>query len=285
MPDLQDQQQRIITAHTHGTLGQTLLLTGPYGGGKSLLVDTIEQQILSPEQRRKGEDVLRVDVPDKKTRVSLSQVHEAREFLSRSPLFGTYKLAVFWHADCITPEGQNALLKAIEEPSDSSFIVLVSSYGRVLPTIRSRAQMFTVQASAPREADTYDRWALYHAGIAERLRDDPAFREWYREREQEILNLSQAPLYVRSQALSEWLKETRLTEDVMFVWMALWRHLMYETLGEGMHPEGPLRRQASDPSVTDTVHMLELLWEARERLFFTQMRAELAWERAVFQIP
>jgi DNA polymerase III delta prime subunit len=50
----------------------------------------------------------------------------------------------------MTAEAQNALLKTFEEPSaDALFFVVVPSPHMVLPTLRSRAQILTVDSAAP----------------------------------------------------------------------------------------------------------------------------------------
>ena len=58
-------------------------------------------------------------------------------------------------ADTMTEQAQNALLKILEEPPAYVLFILtcVSSAG-LLPTVRSRAQIFTLEPSALPEADT-----------------------------------------------------------------------------------------------------------------------------------
>ncbi|MHC4067382.1 MAG: DNA polymerase III subunit, partial [Planctomycetota bacterium] len=58
------------------------------------------------------------------------------------PIRGRAKVFVIREADRITPQAQNALLKTLEEPPDTTFLILlVSSLDRMLPTTRSRCHL------------------------------------------------------------------------------------------------------------------------------------------------
>ena len=58
------------------------------------------------------------------------------------PSRGRAKVFVIRQADQITPQAQNALLKTLEEPPDTTFVILlVSSLDRLLPTTRSRCHL------------------------------------------------------------------------------------------------------------------------------------------------
>ena len=62
--------------------------------------------------------------------------------LSRTPFFGTRKVAVIDDADTLNEEGANALLKTLEEPPKGSLLILIgTSAAKQLPTIRSRCQL------------------------------------------------------------------------------------------------------------------------------------------------
>ncbi len=285
MPNVEYYQN--LFAKEKGDLAQTVLITGPYGAGKSFVTDLIRRRFLSAEQISKEEDTLTVDIPGNKTRISLERIQAMREFLSRSPLFGPYKFAVVHHADFMTTEAQNALLKTLEEPSPSAVIVLVSSYGRVLPTICSRAQVLRVDPVPPGASDMYDQWALYHAGLADRLRTDETTRAWYQERETRVLETIGSSLVSRSHLISEYGKDQAFsTEDEILVWSLTWRHVLYGMLGQNVHPSGTLYSSTNGGlALSEVVRILRLIQDTGDRLFFTQMRADLAWERALFSLP
>jgi len=66
-------------------------------------------------------------------------VHESR--VSHSSVFGAGKVFIIDEAELLDTDGQNALLKTLEEPPQYTTIILVVSHeDRLLPTIRSRCQ-------------------------------------------------------------------------------------------------------------------------------------------------
>ncbi|MFP4472877.1 MAG: DNA polymerase III subunit delta' [Candidatus Omnitrophota bacterium] len=70
------------------------------------------------------------------------RIERVRELISRGhlrPYEGRYKVVLIRHADMMTVEAANALLKTLEEPSGQSLMILLtSSPQRLLSTIRSR---------------------------------------------------------------------------------------------------------------------------------------------------
>ena len=64
--------------------------------------------------------------------------------LSLTPMTSTRRIAIIDGADRISDDAASALLKTLEEPPESSLIILVASrLDRVLPTIRSRTGVVT----------------------------------------------------------------------------------------------------------------------------------------------
>ncbi len=56
-----------------------------------------------------------------------------------------YKIVIIWMADKMNLDTSNKLLKTLEEPPDRTIIMLTSdNYDALLPTVRSRAQLFKV---------------------------------------------------------------------------------------------------------------------------------------------
>ena len=99
------------------------------------------------------------------------------------PIRGRAKVFLIREADRITPQAQNALLKTLEEPPETTFLILlVSSLDRMLPTIRSRCHLTPfgtlpaefvagklgeLRPDVPRErADFYARLAQGSLGLA-----------------------------------------------------------------------------------------------------------------------
>ncbi len=58
---------------------------------------------------------------------------------------GEYKTVIFWMVERMNETASNKLLKTLEEPPDSTIIILIGEkYEQLLPTVRSRSQLFKV---------------------------------------------------------------------------------------------------------------------------------------------
>lgn len=85
---------------------------------------------------------------DSKT-VKIEDIRFVNEKVFMKPYEGRYRVVIIDDAEALTEEAQNALLKTLEEPPpDTVFILIVSSPGRILPTIVSRSRLlkFTGQS-------------------------------------------------------------------------------------------------------------------------------------------
>ncbi len=73
---------------------------------------------------------------------------DANELISKLALKayeGEYKTVVFWMVERMNETASNKLLKTLEEPPDSTIIILIGEkYEQLLPTVRSRSQLFKV---------------------------------------------------------------------------------------------------------------------------------------------
>lgn len=92
--------------------------------------------------------------PEEKSRViKIDQVRQAVAFARQTASFGTRKVMVLYPADCMNSNAANALLKALEEPSPDTYMVLACHRLHGVPaTIRSRCQI--VKLPPPLEAES-----------------------------------------------------------------------------------------------------------------------------------
>ncbi len=90
--------------------------------------------ILEPEIEEKKGVIREMDI-------KIEKVREIQKKLSLFPYKGEYKVLIVNNAHRMTEESQNALLKTLEEPNETSIIVLVThEEGKILPTVKSRCQ-------------------------------------------------------------------------------------------------------------------------------------------------
>ncbi len=82
-------------------------------------------------------------------------VRRAVDLLHRTAAEGGWRVVVIDTAEDMNDSAQNALLKALEEPSPDCLLLLVSNApGRLLPTIRSRCRALFLQPLASDTVDT-----------------------------------------------------------------------------------------------------------------------------------
>lgn len=145
-------KQRLSVALSRGQLSHCYLLSGPAGSGKYTLARLLAAAMQCTSLRRPcGQcaqcrkaltgmhpDVITVDEPEKKT-VPVKLVRDACADLYIRPNEGAKKIYLFPRAQDLNAQGQNALLKCIEEPpAYGVFFLLTEHAEQLLPTIRSR---------------------------------------------------------------------------------------------------------------------------------------------------
>lgn len=179
---------RDITGHRHlleligraalrETLPPSLIFAGPEGVGKRMAAVALAQLLnctagrdlfaaadatgtgdadacgVCPSCKRIARgvhaDVLLIEPGDTGT-IRIDQVRDAIERAGYRPFEGRRRVVIVDDADAINAEAQNALLKTLEEPPSASTFILVSSRpGVLLPTVRSRCQVLRFGRLAP----------------------------------------------------------------------------------------------------------------------------------------
>jgi DNA polymerase-3 subunit delta' len=98
-------------------------------------------------------DVIWVLPEEDKTQVSVDQVRAACERLTKTSYRQGYKIALVAPAHQMTVSAANSLLKTLEEPSQNTLLVLITSQPSLLPpTVRSRCQRVTVNRPSDEQA-------------------------------------------------------------------------------------------------------------------------------------
>ena len=85
-------------------------------------------------------DLMEIDNEDKS--IKINDIKKISSFLQLKTIEGIYRIILINHADKMTTEAQNALLKILEEPYGNSLIILLSeAFDAFLPTVLSRVQI------------------------------------------------------------------------------------------------------------------------------------------------
>jgi DNA polymerase-3 subunit delta' len=229
-----------------GRSGRTLLVHGPAGSGKGAFVDDLLALHLcaDPDPARRPCNACRgcrdararshpdlvIGSPEawREQRSSgESIVAVARRWLmdaAGAPILAPRRVVLIEHADLANEQIQNALLKALEEPTDRHLYILVADEpGGLLPTIRSRCQPLRIGA-VPREelaaflmdarrlpadqADVLARIAGGLTGTALSYADDRPMLLWRRRTQTELLSLLERGRADRFGSVRDLLDET-----------------------------------------------------------------------------
>ncbi len=170
-------KMRIGRAIEEGRAPHAFLIGGPSGSGKNVLATEIAAAI-NCERRQEAEeygggllgglgdmddfghslpcgccntckriysgsftDVKLLKKRKDKASLETELVKDFREDMFLSATESDYKVYIIDDAECMRPEGQNALLKVLEEPPTGVFIILLArECDRILTTIKSRTQ-------------------------------------------------------------------------------------------------------------------------------------------------
>ena len=151
-------KQNLVQSLRRGHISHFYLISGPEGSGKHTLARLLAAAILCQEGAKpclqchvcrkvmdgNHPDFITVDDPEHKN-VAVKIVRQFREDVFIRPNESEYKIYLF--PQDLGLEGQNALLKILEEPPKYGvFILLTDNPDKLLPTVRSRCTELKMQA-------------------------------------------------------------------------------------------------------------------------------------------
>ena len=151
-------KKNLTESLARGHISHFYLISGPKGSGKHTLANLLAEAILCEGSRkpcgncshcrkmrsRNHPDFITVEDPEHKN-VAVKIVRQIRDDMFVRPNEAAYKIYLFPQELGI--EGQNALLKILEEPpAYGVFILLTDNPDKLLPTVRSRCTELKLQA-------------------------------------------------------------------------------------------------------------------------------------------
>lgn len=176
-------------------LSHAWLITGPPGSGRSTLARAFAAALIAePGDVGQMRQVLAGTHPDLsalRTEQVIITIKEAKALVERAayaPSAGRRRVIVMEDADRMPERTSNVLLKALEEPPETTVWVLCApSDADLLPTIRSRVRTLRLRepsladvaeliaartGASPQHAEQAARHAQHHIGMAQRLASD-----------------------------------------------------------------------------------------------------------------
>lgn len=142
--DVRD-QEHITTvlegAIKKGTIPHAILFTGGRGTGKTTLARIFAREIGTSDL-----DLYEMDAASNR---GIDDIRELREAVHTLPYESRYKVYIIDEVHMLTKEAFNALLKTLEEPpAHVVFILATTEADKLLDTILSRCQVFTMRSPA-----------------------------------------------------------------------------------------------------------------------------------------
>ena len=156
-----DIKQEILRLHGAGALPHALMLSGGKGLGAEVLAQDLAALLLCDApmgdqacgqcksctllEAGSHNDYKQLSPEEEGKQIKVDAVRALVEFVFGSSLRDGYKIAVIDPVEGLNTNGANALLKTLEEPAGNTILLLVTERpDAVLPTIRSRCQLFAL---------------------------------------------------------------------------------------------------------------------------------------------
>ncbi len=136
-------------------ISQAYLFSGPENVGKLSLAKIFSRSLIlgkpldfKTEERNNPLDliILGPEIEEKKgiikeKEIKIENIRNAQKDLSLFPYEGKYKILIIDNAHKLTLSSQNALLKTLEEPNETSILILIThEESKIIPTVKSRCQ-------------------------------------------------------------------------------------------------------------------------------------------------
>ncbi|WP_447926160.1 DNA polymerase III subunit delta' [Vreelandella sp. EE27] len=153
--------QQFTRLAEEGRMPHALLLSGAHGVGKQQLAEALVARTLCahPENGQAcghchscsmlasgyHPDLMRIALDEGKRQIRIDPIREVNRFVHQTAQQGGYRVIVISPAEAMNSAAANALLKSLEEPGERTLFILLSDVpSRMLPTIRSRCQQWSL---------------------------------------------------------------------------------------------------------------------------------------------
>ena len=233
---------------------------------------------------------------DESGRLKIGDIRAVMRQLALKPYNARYRVAILEDFDQTQPQAQDALLKTLEEPAAHAVLILLAqSLERILPTIRSRAQIVPLRplsselikqhllsrgADKPR-AELLARLSGGRIGWARSALDDDAFLDERAETLdllRDILRGDRVERLKLAEGLSRKVSRDKARmRHILEIWQSYWRDLLLECLEAPVKPCNSDRKQEIRALAlrADAAQALEALQATRRTMQTLQTNANV----------
>ncbi|SDY06504.1 DNA polymerase III subunit delta' [Eubacterium barkeri] len=247
-------------------------------------------------------DFIRIAPEEGQRSIKIKQVRDLIAAISAKTFDGSLRICLITHAETMTTEAQNALLKSLEEPEPGNVFLITAENGeRILPTLRSRCQVLPLEPLSDGEIQTLLKSQGYPLGNGEMSRllavcggipgkalahvenaDEEAIKKEAFSVICDILKGNPMPLFGFSEKLGKSKSDSAMVLDELIV--AFSTSLRAEMGGMGSAGGGPWLSQATPllkPGAAQGI--LAILFELAKNLQYN-INLRLQWESTLLKI-
>ena len=156
----------VTNLYTNNILPNKLLLSGPKGSGKATMSYHLINYIFSQHEEKKYDQINYtineenrsyklvcnsshpnfhlIDLVNDKKNIEISQIRKMINYTNKSSFNNQPKIILIDHLENLNINSSNALLKILEEPKNTFFLLIFDSNKNILQTIKSRCLNFKI---------------------------------------------------------------------------------------------------------------------------------------------
>jgi len=126
-----------------GKLSHAYLFEGPEHIGKRTLALNFCKLLLNSDKKNilENPDLIILNLSDGDKQITVEKIRELEKILGLYPYCSKYKIAIIEQAEKMSRAAANAFLKTLEEPNETTILILLSSNSKNVPkTIKSRCR-------------------------------------------------------------------------------------------------------------------------------------------------
>lgn len=232
-------------------VSHSYIFEGPEGVGKKTVAVELAKILLCEEQENNTPcnkckschmidahthpDVIVVNKDTKVTKIDTIRERVVKE-MGIKPYQGNNKIIIVSEGDTVTVEGQNAMLKTIEEPPGYGIVILaVQNMAKLLPTIKSRCIHMRFNPLNEEQIgdyleqrgiiginrEIYTKFSEGSIGIVDKLVEDEAFIEQRKKSVEYLKRLNNADMMGLYEMVKELSDQKEIISRILDFWL-LW---------------------------------------------------------------